>query len=567
MKQRTHLYMADFETTVEIQYRVEGRVRVWAWAIEEVDGHQKQYWGEKLEDFIDFFQGKRANIYFHNLKFDGSYLLDYWMGKGVTLGDKGDKEYIKTLIDGHGSWYMLEYHNEETKTHLWFKDLLKKYRMPLESIAKIFGIEGKAPLLLGYRPLNSEVTDQEWDRVLGDVRIGAVALRYQLVNMLTGLTVASDAMRSYKDFIGTDEYDRRHPKLGLDLDQILRKAYRGGWTFLNPMYKEIDVENVMIYDINSMYPAVMAGMHNERLPKGFPARREPNYQIREDQLEIVKVDLDLRLKKNALPWIHYKNCWGHTSEEYIIDEEAITLTLTTPDLELLELTYDTPRFEVLEKYVFSSEIGQFRDFVFHQNDIKIKAGKEGNGGKRQEAKDMMNTLSGKFALNPVASIKVPHFEDGQIKYSIEEDIRTALYCPTSCFITAHSRKRIVTDAMKFGPQFVYADTDSLHILVGDIDPEDILETDKYELGKYCKEDQYKRGRYLRAKAYYHDDGEGSEKLEVKCGGMPQCVKDTVTWDNFRIGNIFDGKLIGKVVPGGYVLSECKYKIQEKEGWR
>ena len=73
---------------------------------------------------------------------------------------------------------------------------------------------------------------------------------------------------------------------------------------------------------------------------------------------------------------------------------------------------------MLEKYVFSSEIGQFRDFVFHQNDIKIKAGKEGNGGKRQEAKDMMNTVSGKFALNPMSSIKVPHYEDGQIKYSI-----------------------------------------------------------------------------------------------------------------------------------------------------
>ena len=197
MKERIHLYMADFETTVEMQYRVEGRVRVWAWAIEEVDGNQRQFWGEKLEDFVNFWEGKKANIYFHNLKFDGSYLLDYWMSRGVQLGDKGDGEYLKTVIDGHGAWYMLEYHNEENGTHLYFKDLLKKYRMPLESIAKIFDIEGKAPLLLGYRPLNREVTDWEWDRVLGDVRIGAVALRYQMMNMLTGLTVASDAMRSY----------------------------------------------------------------------------------------------------------------------------------------------------------------------------------------------------------------------------------------------------------------------------------------------------------------------------------------------------------------------------------
>lgn len=567
MKHRISTYMADFETTVEMQYRVEGRVRVWAWAIEEVDGRQRQFTGEYIEDFIDFFIGKTANIYFHNLKFDGSYLLDHWMSHGVRLGNEGDGEYLRTIIDGHGAWYKLEYHNENNKTHLIFKDLMKKYRMPLENIAKIFNIPGKSPLLLGYRPLNREVTDWEWERVTNDVRIGAEALRYQITNMLTGLTVASDAIACYKDFIGRDEYKRRHPQLLLEVDQELRKAYRGGWTYLNPIYKEKDVYNIKIYDINSMYPAVMAGMHGERLPRGQPRRVGVDYKLRTNEIEIVKVSCSLDVKEGAFPWIHYRGVWGHTSEEYIEHEDNITLTFTTPDLELLELTYDTDIFNVLDKWVFNSEVGQFKEYVEAQNKIKIQAGKEGNGGKRQEAKDMMNTASGKFALNPITKRKVPYFDDGRVRYLTEDDTRTPLYCPTSCFITAHSRKRIVLDAMKFGLQFVYADTDSVHLLEGKVKAEDILEIDDYELGKYCKEAEFKRARYLRAKAYYHDDGAGSNKLEVKCGGMPADVKKSVTWDNFKMGAIYDGKLAGKVVPGGYVLCETKYKINEKEGWR
>lgn len=566
MKERIHLYMADFETTVEMQYRVEGRVRVWAWAVEEVDQNQKVYKGELIQDFIKLFEGKKAYIYFHNLKFDGSYLLDYWMAHGVPYGEENKEEYVTTLIDGHGAWYMLEYHCEATNTHLWFKDLMKKYRMPLEKVAGIFGIEGKSPLLLGYRPLNREVTDWEWERVLGDVRIGAVALRYQLVNHLTGLTVASDAMMSYKDFIGRDLYDRRHPKLPLETDQILRKAYRGGWTFLNPIYKEIDINDVMIYDINSMYPACMAGMHDEPLPYGIPIRKDSNYKLKSDELAIQRVHMSIHLKDNSFPWLHYRNMYGHTSEEYIYNEENIQVTLTSVDIELLKQTYDLDDFMILDNIVFKSEVGQFRDFVFHQNRIKIEAGKEGNGGKRQEAKDMMNTLSGKFALNPLTKSKIPRFEENQIRYTLMDDEREALYCPTSCFITAHCRKRIVTDANKFGSQFVYADTDSLHILKGDIDPEDLLETDDYELGMYAKEAEYRRARYLRAKAYYHDDGEGSDKLEIKCGGMPDRVKKTVDWNNFHLGSIFKGKLMGKVVPGGYMLAECNFKISDKEGW-
>lgn len=581
MTKRTPIYMADFETTVEIQYMIEGCVRVWAWAVEQVDGNQEVWKGETIEEFIRWLEGRKATIYFHNMKFDCMFLLDYWLRHGVPrleYDDTSKEEYLHTLIDGHGQMYLVEYVNKSTNTKITFKDLMKKYRMPLEKIAQIFGIEGKSELKLGYRPIGREVTQEEWERVLGDVRIGAVALRYQLTNMLTGLTVASDAMRAYKDFIGTKEFKARHPQLPYELDQMLRKAYRGGEVYVNPKYQGKDVFNVWVFDENSKYPAVMKGVHGERLPRGMPRLVENNYKLKENEVEIVLVKCTLKLKPNAIPWVHYKGILGHTAEEFVINEESpMYLGFTTPDLELMKKTYETPVWDIEKRFVFDSEIGQFADFINFQTNLKIQADKEGNGGARQQAKDMMNTPSGKFALNPNTIAKIPYFdpEENRIKFNPVEEIRECIYCPTSCFITAHARKRIIEDAMLFGDQYIYMDTDSLHLLEGSVNPFEVLEIDPRALGKYKHEATWKRARYLRPKAYYHDMGEGSNRnpekgkveVEIKCGGMPEAVKDFVDYENFFIGKAFEGKLMGAVVPGGYLLKETKYKIKEKEGWR
>lgn len=596
MRERTPTYMADFETTTEMQYLIEGKVRVWAWAVEQVDGHQETFRGETLEEFLELFEGKKAYIYFHNMKFDTSYLLDYWMRNGVPWAAMDDKEppeeYLTSIIDGHGQFYLIKYCNKNTKTELTFKDLYKKYRMPLEGIAQIFGIKGKTPLKFGYRPIGREVTDEEWDRVQGDARIGAVALRYQMVNNLTGLTVASDAMTAYKDYIGQDVYKDRHPNLPYDLDQELRRAYRGGVVQVNPIWKNLDIFNVLVFDINSMYPAAMAGEHGERLPRGMPRQMELSYECAPHEVEILRVKCNLKLKEGALPWVHYKGVFGHTREEFIYDEKQIMdISFTTPELELLKKTYDTPVWQPIKKFVFNSEVGQFKDFIYHYNALKEEATREKNGGKRQQAKDTMNTPSGKFALNPNTKMKIPYFnpEKNKICFEPVEDRRKNLYCPTSAFITAHCRKRIIEDAMKFGSQFVYMDTDSLHILKGDIDPLKVLEVHKTKLGAYKHEATWERARYLRAKAYYHDQGAEAaayrrEQLrlkdagkpydtsiykttEIKCGGMTDMVKDFVDFENFFTNKIFNGKLIGTFVPGGYLLKETTYKIAEKEIWR
>ena len=577
MYEKVYTWAADFESTVEIQYLAEGKTRIWAWAVECLEEPSIKARGETIEEFFNFFHGTHATIYFHNLKFDGSFILDFLLRQGypsyqLTWSNKPREPHVESLIDGHGQFYWLQYINKEEKTNLVFKDSLKKYRMELEKVAKIFKIPGKSELKLGYRFLNREVSDEEWDRVEGDVRILATAMRWQLTHGLNKLTVAADAKAAYEKIVGKDKVGFKHPHLPEEIDTLIRPAYRGGWTFLNPVYKEKFLNGVWVLDVNSMYPGVMASMHGEWLPYGFPRAVDEDYKLREDEVDILLVDARPVLKKDVLPWLHYKNVLGHSNEEYIYDcETPLPFALTRPDLDLFKETYESNYWKFKGRIVFKSEQNQFTPYINHWNGIKQEASITGDEGTRQLAKDMMNNLSGRFALNPERESKLPHFdfEKNKVVYEEIESRTKPWYVATSAFITANARKRIVTDAMKFGSDFVYADTDSLHILNGNkYDLESMLEINPVQLGYYKIEEIWKEAKYLRSKAYYHRGRtfnlDPKNQREIKCGGLPENAKKELDMDDFFIGAELEGKLAGKVVPGGYLLKETKFKIKAKE---
>lgn len=65
---------------------------------------------------------------------------------------------------------------------------------------------------------------------------------------------------------------------------------------------------------------------------------------------------------------------------------------------------------------------------------------------------------------------------------------------------------------------------------------------------------------MRSKLYLEEiDG----KLNVKGAGMTDAVKENVTFDNFKIGSVYDGKLRQKTVSGGTILLDTTFKILDK----
>ena len=181
----------------------------------------------------------------------------------------------------------------------------------------------------------------------------------------------------------------------------------------------------------------------------------------------------------------------------------------------------------------------------------------GNKAMRTLAKLMLNALYGKFALNPNVQSKLPWYDNGVIKYKLgEKETREPIYIPVGTFITAWARYKTISSAQKVYDRFVYADTDSLHLIGTEIP--DMLEIDPVNLGAWKHESTFTRARFLRQKSYIEEiDG----VLKITCAGMPDRCYQYVTWDNFHTGASYAGKLGMTHVNGGIVLKDIPFSIK------
>lgn len=67
-------FTADFETCTWL----EDETYVWAWALCEIGNEENIRIGTNIEEFFNVCSKENnPKVYFHNLKFDGSFLIDY----------------------------------------------------------------------------------------------------------------------------------------------------------------------------------------------------------------------------------------------------------------------------------------------------------------------------------------------------------------------------------------------------------------------------------------------------------------------------------------------------------
>lgn len=84
----------------------------------------------------------------------------------------------------------------------------------------------------------------------------AKALKILFNEKLTRMTRASNALADYKEIITKQKFEHYFPKLDYEIDKDIRQSYKGGFTYLNPIYKEKDVGKGVVLDVNSLYPSV-----------------------------------------------------------------------------------------------------------------------------------------------------------------------------------------------------------------------------------------------------------------------------------------------------------------------
>ena len=573
-----HKFTADFETTTN-----EDDCRVWAWAVSEIGNYDNVIYGNNIESFIKFCSYSKSNyvLYFHNLKFDGEYIIHYLLLNGFTyIKDKKDRtdKTFTTLISDMGQFYSIEvyfkvYKKKVNKVTIY--DSLKILNFSVDQIAKDFNLPIRK-LELDYkanREIGHELTEHEKDYIRNDVQIMAQALEIMFNEGLTKITIGSDALSNYKKL--NNNFKKYFPILPFEIDSDIRKSYRGGFTYLNPLYKGKEVGKGYVLDVNSLYPSCMTQCV---LPFGDPIYFDGKYE--EDHLYKLYVQMitcSFKVKDGMIPTIQIKNSLSFLPNEYLesSDGDIVTLVLTNIDLELFFKHYDVYDLEYIAGWKFKGTMGLFTEYIQHWSNEKIKAKKENNPSMYRISKLMLNSLYGKFGLNPLVKSKFPYLEDGIVKYGFfPTEERQPVYIPVASFITSYARKKTIESSQaireyskeKYGEDYyIYSDTDSIHLKY--IDPKElanIIYIDEYELGAWKVESEFVRGKYIRQKCYIEESPTG--EMNVTVAGLPKKLAGLVNFDNFKEGFTTEGldgekKLTYKHVKGGVLLVETDFTIK------
>jgi hypothetical protein len=557
-------YTADFETTTDLD-----DCRVWAAAVCEIgaEGLPVEH-GTSIEWFIEWCESHaQCNIYFHNLAFDGAFIMDWLERNGWEwVPDRNhvsDKTYM-TIISDANQVYCIELCFTRMM-RVKIMDSLKVIPLSVANMAKAYNL----PMMKGHldyetpRPVGHELTAEEIEYIDGDVRITAMVLETFLKEGLNKLTAGSNALSDYRGMMGGKKGFRRwFPLLDDEEDEFIRKSYRGGFTWVNPKYQGKELSEGIVFDVNSLYPSVMASCDGQRLPYGkpvwFDGKPKPNDVY---DLWVAQVTCSFRVREGHIPCIQLKGNFRFSQTEYLSKSDGeVTFTVTSVDWELITQQYHVYNLRWHGGYVFKSANFLFRDYVEKWVEVKNQATIDGNSGKRQIAKLMLNSLYGKFATRTTVYSRRPMLVDDVLRYvDLEPEKRDPVYLPVGVFITAHARYKTVTTAQSVYDRFAYADTDSIH-LVGTEVP-DCIDVDDVRLGAWKHESTFCKAKFLRAKCYLEYEV-GKESPTVHVAGMPASCHSQVAMDNFDFGASYDGKLYTRRVKGGIVLVPDKMEIRE-----
>ena len=558
-----HVYTADFETTTDM-----GDCRVWAAAVCEIGNVDHIERGTDVEWFIQWCEDNGpCNVYFHNLAFDGAFIMDWLERNGWEWVEDRTKTHSRsytTVISDANQVYCIELYYSNM-VNVKIMDSLKIVPLSIAQMAKAYNL----PILKGSidysapRPVGHVLTEEEIAYLDNDVKIAAMVMEKFLAEGLNRMTAGSNALANFRGMNGGRKGFRKwFTFLDKEEDEFIRKAYRGGFTWVNPKYQGRKLGEGIVFDVNSLYPSVMNSSAGERLPYGkpvwFDGKPKPSDTF---DLWVAQVTCSFRVRDNHIPCIQLKGNFRFSQTEYLQRSDGdVTFTVTSVDWKLIKQQYHVYNLRWHGGYQFKSATFLFKSYIDKWVGVKNQATIDGNPGMRQIAKLMLNSLYGKFATRTTVYSRRPMIVNDVLRYvDLPPEERDPVYLPVGVFVTAWARYKTITSAQKVYDRFIYADTDSIHLIGAEVP--DCIEVDDVKLGAWKHESTFWQAKFLRAKCYMEYEI-GSDKPTVHVAGMPSSCHKQVDIGNFDFGSEYDGKLYTHRVRGGIVLVPDKMQIRE-----
>ncbi len=232
-------FVGDFETATWLS----DETWVWAWCVAEIGNEANIRLGNNIASFFELCKNENNPIvYFHNLKFDGEFIISYLLEENYTpIIDKKERKdkTFTCLISDIGTFYSIEIYfevNKKKTKKVTIYDSLKIIPMPVKEIPKAFGLDIQK-LDLDYfepREKGSKLKENEIKYITNDCLIVAKALKVLFDQKLNKMTQGSNALHNFKELISIKRFEHYFPEVSPEADADIRKAYKRGVYLFKP---------------------------------------------------------------------------------------------------------------------------------------------------------------------------------------------------------------------------------------------------------------------------------------------------------------------------------------------
>lgn len=610
-----HLYncfVADFETIIDTTeyYKKTGETGIVYGVIKKMDDSFISSFitiDDMFKDLMDGYPNYSSfKIYFHNLSFDGVFILD-WLGRnGFTYDEfaKADKSFTIFRTTGSKIYNIKVKWKEKQFEFRCSKMLLSASVKALGKCVNIDKYASEAQETEDFYRVEPENSVEEFEEKNKDYCLycerDVEIVRLSLLDFYLSLLEFLDAFNAH-DKWGKKVMDgctisqislqlqlmcaEKHGLTESDMSftniedrEIMDKFTNGGLTIANEAYRHTLITDISgnVIDLKSAYPAVMNG----KLPYGPVLKKKPKEE--HCAFHIIHYG-KIKPKNHQIPLLKNWEQKKVGEANYFLEAENYTTYLYEEEMQLIEQLFEYEDKTIIDSFYFplKSYLTEFIQYGFKMKELHKK---NGNLAASHTFKILLNSAYGIHAKRSdfklVKGWKGEEWQDKKKSYKLSnidlndesrhsyipnnklfaydftEFINLSLFYSThkgiANYITAKTRCRILQGIITFKPEnFLYCDTDSLFIM--NVSKEEILKHCGSELGDWELEDgkDFDSAIVMRSKTYQlYKDGEqvksGTAGIKKDAIDLREVVdKDSVV--------IKEASLVPQRVPGGLIL--------------
>lgn len=447
--------------------------------------------------------GRIKRIVSSDLRRDGEFILSYMMNDGfkpiVKKEFNIEEKNLPDWAKDKWAWANKEELREKeftiyiTERGGWY-DIIFRYK---KKIFEIFDLSKMIPGELGelsenllgkrvddFSPYDISVASNFNPRILVNRATAIINIfNFARSNGMEKDTIGMNCLSFFTETLarGWKTFKSIYPNLyEIKIDSVVarnvgdyvRRAYGGGFLYLNEKFRNKRSESGFMIDVSSLYTSRMHSQSGEVYPQGQPEYGIGECKPRYGEICFQAIYCEFRIKDGKLPFIKVQNSYLYpggmnleSSDYWCVDgwrRNRILMVLKFEELQLFLNHYEIIYMEYVDYVKFNGRCGIYDAYIDRWWEKKINAA---NKSERFIAKLYQNNLPGKFASAREGAFRFPEIDNsGEVYFKEMQSLNPHPgYIAVGACVLSNARVFQIKNCQKVHDdgKFIYSDTDCI----------------------------------------------------------------------------------------------------------